>query len=150
MKCYNCDGTMKVTREDYRYRESGLPNVILRGVEMRRCAKCGENEVVLLGLEQLHKSIADQVASKAGRLNHEEIRFLRVFLGLSGKDFAKELGVDPATVSRWETQKQHISRGHELILRLWVNTRKAPTEYPIKRTVSSPLGWFSSPVRRAG
>src|SRR5260370_42646785 len=46
MKC-ECGTEMKSRKENYRYTESGLDNVILLGVEVRRCPSCGLSEVVL-------------------------------------------------------------------------------------------------------
>jgi transcriptional regulator with XRE-family HTH domain len=46
---------------------------------------------------------------------------LRKSLGWSGGDFARRMGVDPATVSRWENGAQDIGQVAERLLRLLVS-----------------------------
>ena len=100
IKCLQCGSKMNRSIEPYRYGR-GL-NVILSSVEVRRCPDCGEDEVVIPQVEQLHEAIARAVARKPSSLQPEEIRFLRTFLGYSSVDFANLMGVKPETVSRWE------------------------------------------------
>src|SRR5207248_8367211 len=102
MKCPECgEAEMKVVHRDYAYVESGLPNVVLLGLEFRTCPKCGEEERVIPRLAQLHRLIAERVAGKEARLPGAEIGFLRKHLGWSGEDFAGVLDVRPEPVSRW-------------------------------------------------
>jgi len=115
--CVDCGGRMKSGRENYRYKESGLSNVVLLNVEVRRCRECGEEEVVLPRIEELHRVLAVAVAEKAERLVPEEIRFLRKYLGWSGVDFAAYFGVKPETVSRWENGAKRMSLPSERFLR---------------------------------
>jgi len=42
------------------------------------------------------------------QLEGAEVKFVRRAIGLSGKDFAEGLGLDPATLSRWENGKQEV------------------------------------------
>ncbi len=116
MKC-ECGTEMKSRKENYRYTESGLDNVILLGVEVRRCRSCGRSEVVLPRLEELHRTIARTVATGSSPLRPQEIRFLRKYLGYSGADFARVIGVSPETLSRWENGKAEPSRMVDLLLR---------------------------------
>jgi hypothetical protein len=58
MTCMDCGGALKVTRAPYRYRDSGLPGIVLLGVEVRRCQKCGAEEVAIPPIEELHRLIA--------------------------------------------------------------------------------------------
>ena len=67
MKCDACGGPMISARENYNYAACGLPHVTLVGVEVRRCKACGEHEVVLPKIEQLHRAIALGVVAKRPR-----------------------------------------------------------------------------------
>ena len=94
MKCTECGTTMKTQRENYRYDESGLKEVTLVGIEVSRCPRCGNYEVSIPHMEDLHRLIARAVIEKTTRLTSEEVRFLRKSLGWSGVDF--EGGGPPA------------------------------------------------------
>jgi putative zinc finger/helix-turn-helix YgiT family protein len=114
-------------RETYLYTESGLPNVVLVGIEVRRCPSCGHHDVVLPRVTELHKTIAQVVIHKRTRLSGAEVRFLRKYLGWSGVDFARHVGVDPSTVSNWENDKDPIGPSADRLLRLMV-ARGAPVD----------------------
>ncbi|WP_437713418.1 type II TA system antitoxin MqsA family protein [Sorangium sp. So ce448] len=127
-KCRTCGKTELTARaETYLYTESGLPNVVLVGVEVRRCTSCGHHELVLPRVTELHRTIAHAVIHKPARLSGAEVRFLRKYLGWSGTDFAKHMGVDPSTVSNWENDKDPIGPTSDRLLRLMV-ARGAPVD----------------------
>lgn len=132
MKCPECGATTKVTREDHPYTEAGLPNVILRGVEIRLCPKCGERELVIPRIEQLHRELAFAFAGRKAHLTPAEIRFMRKYLGWSGKDFARAMGVTPEQVSRWENGAP-MGATAERLLRLMVLRERPVEEYPNDR-----------------
>jgi len=131
MKCLQCGQRMKSGRENYLYRESGLPNVTLVGIEVNRCPGCGEYEAVIPKIEQLHRVIATAVARKVPRLSANEIRFLRKYLGWSGGDFAKHMGVSPETVSRWEHGSATMGPSAERLLRFAALTREPSSDYSL-------------------
>ena len=135
MKCPQCRTPMEARRENYRYDESGLPNVVLLDVEVRKCPKCGEQAVAIPRIEELHRALAMSVIRQPGRLSPQEVRFLRKWLGWSGADFAKNIGVDPATVSRWESVEKPQAMGStaERFLRLAVAHGQPTEEYPLER-----------------
>lgn len=124
---------MKSGRENYRYTECGLDTVTLANVEVRRCSECGEYEVDIPRMEELHRVMAQEVASKSARLTAQEVRFLRKYLGFSGVDFAATLDVTPETVSRWETGKKQMSPVAERALRLMVFVRSPIDQYPLEK-----------------
>ena len=102
MKCSECNGKMEAKRGNYLFMiESGLP-VTLSGVEVRTCKACGSREAAVPAVDDLNRAIASVLARKRGRLTGAEFRYLRSFLGLSGRDVARLLGATPTTVSRWE------------------------------------------------
>jgi transcriptional regulator with XRE-family HTH domain len=68
---------------------------------------------------------------KTNRLSATEIRFLRKSLGWSGADFARHIGVDPATVSRWETGAQDIGQVADRFLRLLISVHTPVQNYSL-------------------
>ena len=135
--CLSCGETMASHRENYRYVESGLPNIILVGVEVRRCRGCGEFELVIPKMAQLHRLVADVISKKTERLTHHEVRFLRKHIGWSGVDFARNFGVTPETVSRWESGAQNINPMAERLLRILTLSHEPVLDYSILERVGS-------------
>jgi putative zinc finger/helix-turn-helix YgiT family protein len=131
MKCPNCGARMTASKEDYHYEESGLPNVFLRGVEVRRCGECDEVEVVIPGIEKLHREIATIIVERTDRLAPPETRFLRKWLGLSGVDLAALMGVAKETISRWENGREPMGAVAERLLRLLVEKLGPVDNYPV-------------------
>lgn len=129
MKCINCEHAMTTKRENVPY--TSLPGAVLIGVPVSRCANCGEHEVAIPAIDELNRVLASAVIRKRGRLVGGEIRFLRSYLGYSGTDFAKLIGSDPATMSRWESDKQPIGHHTDLLLRSMVALDRKVDEYPI-------------------
>lgn len=160
MKCDACGEPMTSARENYSYTASGLPYVTLVGIEIRRCKACGEHEVVIPKIEQLHRAIAVAVVGKRPRLTAAEVRFLRKYLGWSGADFAKHMGVTAESVSRWENEREQMSPVADRLLRLMVMTRAPVSEYdldslavledepaPVRlRVEAAKGGWRAEPV----
>jgi YgiT-type zinc finger domain-containing protein len=58
MNCASCGNPMTSNRENHRYTESGFDNVILMNVEVFHCRTCGEWEVVIPRIEDLHQLLA--------------------------------------------------------------------------------------------
>ena len=106
MKCIACgrDGLMS-GRENHQYDDVGLVAATLVNVQIRRCPNCGETEVTVPNLEALDRTIALALIVRPGTLLPTDVVFLRKHLGLTSKQLADTVGVDKATVSRWE-------RGH--------------------------------------
>lgn len=135
MKCPECRTPMLSSRENYRWEVSGLPNVVLVDVEVRRCPACGAHTVVIPRIEALHRALAMTVIVQPGRLDPREIRFLRKWLGWSGQDFARHFGVTPTTVSRWESVEDPSPMGGtaERLLRLAVAHGQPADAYPVSK-----------------
>jgi len=161
--CVECGGPVKTRREKhYRYAECGLPNVIVEGIEISECQRCGETYTGIPALEGLHRVIAAAVIHKKGRLAPEEIRFLRKSLGWSGVEFAKRMGSTAETVSRWEHGRASMGSAADRLLRLLVAKETPVAEYPVDvlaqlvagdrparpvrlHLVRGPRGWKSRP-----
>lgn len=124
---------MTTARENVKYDAAGLPRVTLQNVEVSRCANCGEYEVALPNLEELHRVLAAAIAKKPGRLDGSEVRFLRKFLGFSAGDFAKVIDVHPSTVSRWETGKEAMGKVTDRLLRALAIIGERVQDYPLEK-----------------
>jgi DNA-binding transcriptional regulator YiaG len=84
-------------------------------------------------MEQLHRVIAEGVASKPEKLTGAEIRFLRKHLGWAAEDFAETMGVTKFTVSRWENEREDMGPVAERLLRLMALREKPVKTYPNER-----------------
>jgi putative zinc finger/helix-turn-helix YgiT family protein len=129
MRCAECGGNLKITARTHRYVESGLPDVVLNGVQVRGCQGCGAEEVAIPNIAGLHRCIAAMLVTRKSSLIAAELRFLRQFLGHSSKDFAKTLGVTAETLSRWENAKRDIPPVVDRVVRLLVVNTPPRTDY---------------------
>ena len=120
LKCFGCGGEMISGPENVKYDACGLPGVTLVGVEVSRCGHCGEYEVAIPRIEELHRVLASALVRKSARLTPAEIRFLRTTLGWSGRDLADHMGATAETVSRWEHGKALMGPQADRLLRLMV------------------------------
>ena len=139
MKCLECGTNMKATRENVKYDASGLSGVTLQDVEVRRCPNCGEYEVVIPHLENLHRSIAQTIAQRSDRLSPQEVVFLRKYLGWDGATFARRIGTTAETVSRWE-HGSPIGVQAERLLRLMVLFEKRKPGYSLDEFQNAATG----------
>lgn len=135
MNCTVCGNELQSTIENHVYDECGLTNVVLSGVAVNRCGSCGEFEIELPDIEGLHRVIAWSVATERRRLTHEELRFLRKYLGFSQRDAAVKLGISHETLSRYENGRTETPWTIEFNLRLLTVVTK-----PLKKYDFSSLG----------
>ena len=129
MNCMNCGSKMKKRKETlFHYTDCGLSKIYLKGIEVSECTntECGEEEIILTNLQQLHNILAMSVASQKNKLLPEEIRFLRTCLGFSSVDFAEHVGVTPETVSRWESGSVNMKETTEKLLRVLILSKTGP------------------------
>ncbi|MBZ5562285.1 MAG: hypothetical protein LAP13_07670 [Acidobacteriia bacterium] len=116
--CSNCGAEAHVSRGRYRFQESGLPNVVLRDIEMIRCPKCHNTDPVIPHLNELMRAIALRVIAKKCLLTGQEIRFLRKYLGMTGEAFCNLLHVDRATLSKWENDEDPVGPQSDRLIRV--------------------------------
>ena len=106
VNCDLCGGRIreeKATLESpYPYRVSGLKSVLLAGITVRRCRKCGADSPIIPRIAALHQRIAESLLRRESLLSGEEIRFLRKLAGFSAARFAALLSVSPSHLSRVE------------------------------------------------
>lgn len=131
--CLVCGGPMRGGRERHTYDECGLAHVVLLDVEVWRCTRCDESEVVIPRIEALHRLIARALIEKSTRLTGAEVRFLRKSLGWSGTALARHMGVALETVSRWENASAPIGPQADRLLRLMVAQGRPAARYPTAR-----------------
>jgi putative zinc finger/helix-turn-helix YgiT family protein len=112
---------MKTQRENVPF--LGLPGVVLVGVPVTRCPNCGEYEVTIPHIDELHRVLALHVVEHSSRLAGAEIKFLRTVLDYTSAAFARLVGASPVTVSRWEHGAQPIGHRADAFIRALVLLR---------------------------
>lgn len=117
MRCYSCKSEMKKTRMNYSYKESGLDNVVLKGITAYVCPRCGEVNPVIRNALAMHRRLAQAIVSKKSILSNRELIFLRKEMGIKAIDLAQIMGVSKVTVSRWENGKERISSVADRLVR---------------------------------
>ena len=105
-RCRKCEGQMierlATIERPYQFKMSGLSNVYLAGIHIRRCASCRSESPVIPKIGKLNDLIARDLVKKPALLTGEEIRFLRKNGGFAAQTFAGLVGVDPKHLSRVE------------------------------------------------
>ena len=130
--CNDCGQPATTERHAVRrYAIGGLPHVELHGVEVTHCPACGQEEIAIPRLGQLHRVLAEALVTQRRMLAPTEIRFLRKHIGLSTSDFAQRMGVTRETMSRWETGAQSMGPGADRLLRLLVVTHEPSESYAV-------------------
>lgn len=113
---------------------SKLPGVLHCGVEVLRCPKCGESEVVIPKPNQLGDLLARHLIEKHDRLFGPEVRFLWAHLNGSGAELARQMGVAPETVSMWENGKNTMGPSLTGFCACWWPATRPPR--PSRRLLS--------------
>lgn len=130
MRCDDCGHEMTVDKNAVRrYDFGGLPHVELHGVRVTTCPACGEENVGIPRIEQLHQVLAVHFINQSRPIAPPEARFLRKHMGLSTVDFAECMGVSRETVSRWETGASPMGTQADRLLRLLVATSSPIYDY---------------------
>lgn len=124
MKCSGCGADARLTTGSYAYKESGLGNVTLRGIELAHCDECGNEDPVIPAVHELHSVIAEALISKPARLDGKELRFLRKYLELSAREFSKIIHVNPSTLSKWENGEDPVGSSSDLLVRALIAAKK--------------------------
>jgi len=104
----------------YRYKESGIPNLWLKGgVTQTECDNCGQSYIKIEKESQLLQVIALGLLIDARPLTGHEMRFLRGACQMSQARLAEALKKRRETISEREAkQNPHISYADEVLLRL--------------------------------
>jgi putative zinc finger/helix-turn-helix YgiT family protein len=123
MLCSKCEIEMKKIKTDYEYTESGLQNVVLKGISAYECSKCKEVNPIISKVKEIHRIIAHKLLTKDSLLTGKEIVYLRKEMKIRAKDLAQILGVTKVTVSRWENGKERISPVCDRLIRFLYGNR---------------------------
>lgn len=123
-ECSKCGKPARVTNGSYHYKESGLDNVILKGIDIIHCDHCGNDDPMIKAVSKVHDTIAEAVISRRGKLSGKEIRFLRKYMNISARAMAEILHVHPSTMSKWENDEDPIGDQSEALLRVLVAAQK--------------------------
>ena len=115
--CIECGGEVAIKKGTYRFRESGLDTVVLKGVEIVRCPACGDESPIIANLDGLLRTLALAIVTSKLPLTGPEVRYLRKYLGMSGDQFARMLHTDKSTLSKWETGAVNIGSKSDLLIR---------------------------------
>jgi YgiT-type zinc finger domain-containing protein len=115
--CNECGSMANVYRGTYQFNESGLKNVILSGIELIQCPSCGAVDPVIPHVNELMRLLALAVISQPYRLHGNEVKFLRKFIGKSGREFCELLHVNKSTLSKWENDDKPVGPGNDRLIR---------------------------------
>lgn len=120
MGCSNCGKDARVIRGSYPFKEIGLRNVVLKGIQIAKCSHCGNEDPLLPRMNHLMKVLTQAVLRKPSSLSGEEVRFLRHYLRMTGEQFARLLHVDRTTLSKWENGEDRVGGQSDLLIRMVV------------------------------
>jgi|GEM_PF-696462 len=123
MICLNCKTEMRKITTDYRYTESGLKNVILKGIDAYECPKCKEVSPIIKNIKEVHQFIAEKLVNKNSLLTGKEFAFLRKEMKVKAKDLAQIFGLHKVTISRWENEKEQIAPASDRLIRFLYDNR---------------------------
>jgi DNA-binding transcriptional regulator YiaG len=118
--CSVCGESAPVSKGKFRFNQIGLP-VVLLGIDLVRC-DCGNTDPIIENVQDLMDAIARAIVSKQTPLTGHEVRFLRKYVGKSGKDFCVGIGIEPETLSRWENSQTPIGTTGERLVRVLTMT----------------------------
>ena len=116
-QCSDCGKEARVERGTYRFRESVLDNVVLKGIEIVKCPACGNEEPIIPKLDGLLRVLSVAIVTNRFPLAGAEVRYLRKYLEMSGEQFARILHTDKSTLSKWETGAVNIGSKSDLLIR---------------------------------
>jgi len=122
MREHDCNAHWKehaaTEREPFHFVDSGLSNIYLAGIKYFTCSECGRTIAEIPAIKQLMRVIARDIVFNPVSLSGEQVKFLRKRVGKKSADFAKLLGVEAETFSRYENGKQQPAESIDKLIRL--------------------------------
>jgi putative zinc finger/helix-turn-helix YgiT family protein len=115
--CRECGGNAAIVRQEYRFTESGLTNIVLTDIEVAKCDACNSVSPRIPHHDDLMRTIAVALIDKPWELAGDEVRFLRKYLDEGSASFARMLGIDRSHLSRVENGAMSISRQTDRLVR---------------------------------
>lgn len=130
MECMSCASTKEMTVETitHKYKECGLDNITLVGVQKFKCENCGEEYFNISNVDDLHRIIAEYLIKKDGLLTGKEIRFIRTRLGYSGEMMGHLVGYTKDHIYKIEASKVDVTEAFDRIVR-FAYMNKTPDRY---------------------
>ena len=114
--CPLCDGRLAIVAE---VRDVPVGKRVVRVRDrFSRCSDCGDEFYAPGQLEATQQRAAHRIRAEDGLLMPEEIRAIRVDLGLTQQAFERLLGVGPKTVVRWERGTVFQNQATDALLRV--------------------------------
>ena len=105
-------------KQDYRYTECGLDNVIIEGIDVVKVDDGEGDELYCIpNINGLHEAITLAIITQDNGISPKELRFLRTEIGITQEQLADILKVHRVTISRWESAKEHIDPNAEFVVR---------------------------------
>ena len=135
--CSECGAQATIALEDYPFQESGLTNVVLKGIEVTRCAKCDNVEATIPRLQKILEALAIALVKQPYPLKGEEVRYLRKHLGMSQAKFAQLLNIDKTNISKWENGEINIGPQSDRLIRLVVTALSGEMKAEIANVVET-------------
>ncbi|MEK7408316.1 MAG: hypothetical protein AAB225_24860, partial [Acidobacteriota bacterium] len=117
-RCSACGARARIVRASYAFTESGIQRVVLQGIELIRCEKCGNEDPIIPRVNDLMRTLACAVVSKPYRLEGQDVRFLRKYVRMTGEEFARLLHVDRTTLSKWENDDDPVGEQSDRLIRM--------------------------------
>lgn len=107
MHSCECGGQL-VTRQatdknPYRYAVSGVRDLFLVGIEVRKCCVCQAEEPIIPKIANLHCVVFHRFLHQVPLLRGDQLRFARKHAGVTATEFARIIHIDPSHLSRVET-----------------------------------------------
>lgn len=113
--CASCGGTLIVRNYEHVESVGGVKVKDATGF-LPQCQKCGEVELDLKQLAGYQRRAAAVVLRDARTLPGGAVKYARKALGLNQAELATLLGVEPETLSRYETEKLMIPTATKLAI----------------------------------
>ena len=108
-------------KQEYRYTECGLDNVIIEGVDVVKVDDVDDGEgdelYCIPNINGLHEAITLAIITQDTGISPKELRFLRTGIGITQQQLAEILKVSRGTINRWESGKEHLDPNAEFLLR---------------------------------
>ena len=101
MKCSSC-GSDQVVKAPVEVTRHFDDFTFVGEIPGRRCEACSETFTPALALEKFEQAIAGELATQ-GAHSPKAFKFMRKIAGFKSVELATLLGVEPETVSRWES-----------------------------------------------
>jgi DNA-binding transcriptional regulator YiaG len=116
-RCSKCEEPARRTRGNYLFGESGLSNAVIKDIQIVRCERCGNVDPIIPRLSEVISVLTSAIVRKPCPLTGEEVRFLRKQIDMNGETFARHLGVDKTTLSKWENNQIPIGTNSDRLIR---------------------------------